>query len=155
MTEDRSEEAVVDVSELRFDGGGRPRDGGGGGGVGLEGVGRTAYGTDICGVEEVGVGAGVGRLGSLGGSTGRRTNSAQSFDTEDTLGLTMDDVDTFSNDSSRLTLSGSRLFSVSRSSRSEGFVALKFETELGVIKSFPPSDDNETEWKDEMDDAGT
>ena len=67
----------------------------------------------------------------------------------------MDDVDTFSNDSSRLTLSGSRLFSVSRSSRSEGFVALKFETELGVIKSFPPSDDNETEWKDEMDDAGT
>lgn len=154
MTEDRSEEAVVDVSELRFDGGGRPRDGGGGGGVGFEGVGRIAYGTDICGVD-VGVGTGVGCLGSLGGSTGRRTNSAQSFDTEDTLGLTMDDVETFSNDSSRLTLSGSRLFSVSRSSRSEEFVAPKFETELGVIRSFPPSDDNETEWKDDMDDAGT
>jgi hypothetical protein len=145
MTEDRSEDVAVDVSELRSEGSGRPRDGGGGGGGGFEGLDRTAYGTDIGAADELGAGAGIGRFGSLGGSTGRWTYSAQSFDTEDRLGLTMDDVETFSNDSSRLTLSGSRLFSASRCSRSTGDVVTKFEAEPEVTMSVPPSDDRETE----------
>lgn len=108
---------MVDVSELRLDGGARLREGGGGGG-GFEA--RTAYETEMGGVDEVEEGPGVGRLGSLGGPDGLWTNSAQSFETEDTLGLTIDDAETFSNESSRLALSGSREFSESRCSRSTG-----------------------------------
>lgn len=98
-------------------------------------------------MEELDAGVGVGRFGSFGGSTGRRTYSAQSFDTEERLGLTMDDEETFSKDSSKLALSGSRLASPSRprSSRSSGDVATKFEAVLGVMRSVPPSEDRDTE----------
>ena len=133
MMEERSDdEVMVEVSELRFDDGGRVREGGGGGG-GFVCVGRTAYGTGTepdadAGTLDAGMGVGGavddfrGRCGSLGGS-GRRTYSAQSFDRDETLGLTTEDAETFSNDSSKLTLltlSCSWPFSVSRSSRSTG-----------------------------------
>ena len=150
MTDERSDDAEVEFRELRFEGGGgaRVRDGGGGG-AGFDTVGRTAYGTDIAGVDADGTlegdEPGVGRLGSFGGSDGRRVNSAQPCITEDTLGLAMEDTETFSNDSSRLALSCSRPFSPSRSSRSLGNVATKFDTEPGVCKSTPPSEDRETE----------
>ena len=71
------------------------------------------------GVEEDDEGTGVRRFGSLGGED-RRTNSAQSLDTEDVLGLTMEYVETFSKEPSRLALSCSRLLSGSRLSRSMG-----------------------------------
>ena len=61
----------------------------------------------VCNV----VGVVLGRCGSLGGS-GRLTSSPQSFDKE-VVGLIIDEAETFSNDSSRLTLSGSRLLPVS------------------------------------------
>lgn len=133
VIEERSEDAIVDVSELRFEDGGRVRDGGGGGGggVGLVACGRTSTAYETCagpdaeedreeqGGEAVADDGFRGRCGSLGGS-GRRTYSAQSLGSEETLGLTMDDAETFSNESSRLTLSGSWLFSALRSSRSMG-----------------------------------
>ena len=78
--------------------------------------GRTAYGTDIVAAEEgedreedeEDVTRDWGLWGSLGGS--RRVNSAQSVETEEALGLMIEDVDTFSNDSSRLIESCSRSF---------------------------------------------
>ena len=65
----------------------------------------------------------------------------------------MDDVETFSNDSSRLTLSGSRLPSLSRPSRSIGYVDTKLDREPGVVGSVPPSDDSDTDWNEEMEEA--
>ncbi len=120
ITDERSD--AVETSELRFEDGGRTREGGGGGGAGFPGCGRTIYGTTgvvfadrgevnvdvVCNV----VGVVLGRCGSLGGS-GRLTSSPQSFDKEVAVGLITDDAETFSNDSSKLTLSGSRLLSVS------------------------------------------
>lgn len=75
----------MEVRELRLEGGARLRDGGGGGGDGFGWPFRTAYVTDMVAGEGVD-GPGVGRFGSLGGE-GRRTNSAQSFETDDALGL--------------------------------------------------------------------
>ena len=120
ITDERSD--AVETRELRFEDGGRTREGGGGG-VGLTGCGLTIYGTtgvvlaerDEVNVDvEAGnvVGVVLGRCGSLGGS-GRRTSSPQSFDTVDTVGLITDEAETFSNDSSKLTLSGSWLLCVS------------------------------------------
>lgn len=108
----------------------------------------------MAGLEGVDDEPGVGRLGSLGGS-GRRTNSTQSLETEDTLGLTTEDVETLSKDSSKLPLSCSRELSVSRPSRSTGYVATKSVSEPGVMRSVPPSEDSDTEWKEDIEDAGT
>lgn len=143
MTEERSDEAVVDVRELRFDAGvGRTREGGGGGGGFVCAV-RIAYGTDVTDEDDEDDPT-PDRCGSLGGS-GLRMNSCQSVETEETLGLTTDDADTFSNDSSKLMLSGSRVISGPWSSRSMGYVATKFVSEPGVCRSVPPSEDRETE----------
>lgn len=146
-TEEWSEEdAVVDAKELRFEDGMRLRGGGGGGG-GFP-CALTAYDTMMVAVEEdeasVPEAPLDGRCGSLGGS-GFRTRSAQSVDTDEMLGLIIDEVETFSNDSSRLPLSCSRAISESRSSRSMGYVATKLLREPGVVRSVPPSDSSDTE----------
>lgn len=36
-----------------------------------------------------------------------------------------------------------------------GYVATNSVIDPGVIRSVPPSEESDTEWKDDMDDAGT
>jgi hypothetical protein len=60
------------------------------------------------------------------------------------LGLARDGVDTFSNES--FSLSFSELW------RSIGYVAMKLETDPGVLGA---SEEREMEWNEEMEEAGT
>ena len=121
--EERSdvEAADVDARELREEGG-RERGGGGGGGPSRLGT-KSGESRGEVDAEPGGFG---GRCGSFGGSGARLWGYiSQSWETEETEGLTAEVTDRFSNDSSRLTVSGSRILprSWSKSSRSIGKVA--------------------------------
>lgn len=100
--EDRSEVEAAEVDAREFlEEGGLERDGGGGGGPSFLGASSGDGGTDE-GLR--------GRWGSLGGSGARFVAyTSQSCETEDVVGLTAEVMDRFSNDSSRLTASGSRM----------------------------------------------
>lgn len=160
---DERSDAIVEARELRFDGGGpRERGGGGGGGCLTKSGGemRGEVGSERMVVvgDELTFNGGFGRCGSFGGSALRFMYSPQSCDTDEVQGL-MADAETFSYESSKLMSSRSCPFSPSPakrpSSRSMGYVATKFDIEPGVVQSVPPSDDSDTEWKDEIEDAGT
>lgn len=129
-------DAVVDVLEVR-EGGWRMRTGGGGGGLevlGGRGDGESA--ADCDGARAGSAGLGAGRWGSLGGSEeGRRGSQSM-------IGEETEVAERCSKDSARLAVS---------KSRGSGRVAR--EGDEGE-RSFPPSEESETEWKEEIDDAG-
>lgn len=145
--------ADVDASEFRDDGG-RGRGGGGGGGPSRFGTSKGE-----CRGEGGTEGDFDGRWGNLGGSR-LVAYTSQSCDAEETEGLTAEVTERFSNDSSRLIASGSRMLPRSASllcswsSCSTGNVATWFESEPGVVGSVPPSEESDTEWNEEMEEAG-
>jgi hypothetical protein len=163
--DERSEtEVAVDIVDIRLDGDIplRSRWTGGGGTRRMLGCGLPV------GVEREGGGGGAGfdvvrglfawarlRWGSLGGS-GLCDCEVKSFShscVEDWEGLATPVEDTVSKENESSTLSRSRSDSRSCSALSMGYVATKFDTE--ELPSVPPSDDSDTEWKEDVDEACT
>lgn len=138
-------EPIVELREVRTDGGREfICDGGGGAGRRADedddGRGGLFGGTEVYGGEGVLVIDGL--CGSRGGSGWRfgvgYLQCEMSFPA--VVGLAIEDVETSSNDSSRPTASASP------PSRSTRKVAIKLDTESGVLGSVvPPSEESETE----------
>jgi hypothetical protein len=150
---DERSDAVVDMRDVRAD---AARDGmrGGGGGARRpedEEAADDGRGGGLGEGLETGVTLGCragcrwGSLGGLGVCCWPQLKAKAAA----VVGLAIDNAETSSNDSSKLTLSASGPV------RSMGNVAIWLVTDPTMPPSVvPPSDESETEWKDETEDAG-